>query len=165
VKKSPDLDYSERAGFLVGKAANLAEWQHRKEEREYAKLFERLKRRNHRKKPEVRERLNATRREYDKRPEVQEKNRKRRKVPAYVAMMREANHRYERKPEVRARRDAWARANREKINARRRKMRGARTKEQKERAAARDAAWKKANRDKVNAARRKREAAKKGHAK
>lgn len=37
-----DLDYSERAGFLTGKSAAIADWQHRKEQREFRKLCEAL---------------------------------------------------------------------------------------------------------------------------
>ena len=33
-----DVDYSERAGFLTGKAAALADWAHRKEAKAFAKL-------------------------------------------------------------------------------------------------------------------------------
>lgn len=33
-----DLDYSERQGFLVGKAARLADWRFRKEKKEFARL-------------------------------------------------------------------------------------------------------------------------------
>ena len=39
-----DLDFSERAGFLTGKAARLADWLHRKEKREFEKLVRKLKR-------------------------------------------------------------------------------------------------------------------------
>lgn len=37
-----DLDYSERNGFLTGKAAALADWSFRKEDREFKKLCEKL---------------------------------------------------------------------------------------------------------------------------
>lgn len=43
-----DLDYSEKQGFLTGKSAALADWAHRKEDKEYARLFERLYKRNRR---------------------------------------------------------------------------------------------------------------------
>ena len=43
-----EVDYSERAGFLTGKSAAMADWAHRKEDQQYAKLFERLYRRNRR---------------------------------------------------------------------------------------------------------------------
>lgn len=42
-----DVDYSERAGFLTGKSAAMADWAHRKEDREYNALFARLYARNH----------------------------------------------------------------------------------------------------------------------
>lgn len=42
-----DVDYSERAGYLTGKSAALAEWKHRKEEAEYQRLFRRLRDRNY----------------------------------------------------------------------------------------------------------------------
>lgn len=38
-----EIDYSERAGFLVGKAAALAEWRHKKDQADFAKLTNRLK--------------------------------------------------------------------------------------------------------------------------
>ncbi len=37
-----DVDYSERAGFLTGKAAAIAEWSHKREKRQFAKLIARL---------------------------------------------------------------------------------------------------------------------------
>lgn len=42
-----DLDYSERAGFLVGKSAAIADWQAKKEQVAYDLLFKRLYARNH----------------------------------------------------------------------------------------------------------------------
>ena len=41
------VDYSERAGFLTGKSAALADWAHRKEQSTYDVLFKRLYARNH----------------------------------------------------------------------------------------------------------------------
>jgi hypothetical protein len=41
-----EVDYDERAGFLVGKSAAIADWQSRKEDAQYEKLFERLYYRN-----------------------------------------------------------------------------------------------------------------------
>lgn len=38
-----DVDYSERAGFLTGKAAAIAEWSHRKEKKAFAKVCNVLK--------------------------------------------------------------------------------------------------------------------------
>lgn len=37
-----DVDYSERAGFMVGKSAAIAEWSARREKKEFAKLVARL---------------------------------------------------------------------------------------------------------------------------
>lgn len=34
-----DLDYTERAGFLVGRSAAIAEWRHKKEKREGDRLI------------------------------------------------------------------------------------------------------------------------------
>jgi len=41
-----DVDYSERAGFLTGKAAALAEWRHKKDKREFERMCGRLRARN-----------------------------------------------------------------------------------------------------------------------
>lgn len=41
-----EVDYSERAGFLTGKAAAIADWQRKKEATEYDALFKRLYARN-----------------------------------------------------------------------------------------------------------------------
>jgi hypothetical protein len=38
-----EVDYSERAGFLTGKAAAIAEWSHRKEVKAFAKVVEVLR--------------------------------------------------------------------------------------------------------------------------
>jgi hypothetical protein len=46
VDREFDVDYSERAGFLVGKSAALADWKFRKDDREFKKLCARLYQRN-----------------------------------------------------------------------------------------------------------------------
>jgi hypothetical protein len=38
-----DLDYSERAGFMTGKSAAIADWRHRKEVRDFGALVNRLR--------------------------------------------------------------------------------------------------------------------------
>lgn len=40
------VDFSEKQGFLTGKAAAMADWAHRKEAGQYERLFERLRARN-----------------------------------------------------------------------------------------------------------------------
>jgi len=46
VERDFDVDYGERAGFLVGKSAALADWSFRKEDKEFKKLCTRLYARN-----------------------------------------------------------------------------------------------------------------------
>lgn len=41
-----DVDYSERAGFLTGKSAAIADWHHRKDKQKFAKLVAVLRVRN-----------------------------------------------------------------------------------------------------------------------
>lgn len=55
--------YTERNGFLVGKSAALADWRHRKEEREFEALCVRLRQRNYLRRPEVAAHRNAVRRD------------------------------------------------------------------------------------------------------
>ena len=57
-----DLDYSERAGFLVGKSARMADWRHQREKREFKKLCDAIYQRNYLARPEVRLRRNTARR-------------------------------------------------------------------------------------------------------
>lgn len=92
------VDYSERAGFLVGKAAAIADWRFRREEEEFERLIARLK------------------------------GKKRRATDAYRKMMRICNARWRQKyPGKRAAYYAeWAKKNRSRINERRRRQHAAR---------------------------------------
>lgn len=89
-----ELDYAERKGFLVGKSARLADYYFRREKEAFRKIVVRLS---------------------------SAKRRKERKE-AYNAMMRVCNRRWREKypGKRKAYYAAYAKANREKINARRR---------------------------------------------
>lgn len=145
-----EVDYSERAGFLVGKSARLADWRHRREKQEDAKLFRNLKRKADRKVPEIRERLNKAARELSKRPEAKAKEQVRRHKPAYVKMRRAANMRYHRKPDVAEKRRKYLREYERlhRVKRRAQKRRSDAKPEVKAKNAKRNAAWKKANRRK-----------------
>lgn len=138
-----ELDYSERSGFLTGKAARLADWAHRREEARYKRLFRNLKRNALRKDPEVRDRLNARARERAARPEAKARKAIRTRKPAYRKMQYAANQKYRNKPEIRERLREYNREYERKHRAKRReqKRRSDAKPEVKARNAARNAAY------------------------
>lgn len=123
---SPNLEYSERAGFLTGKAAAIADWEHRKEEAQYKKLFERLRSNKRRARPEVKEKIAAYGRVYRMRPDVKARDRARKRTPKYYAKQAVRQRRWLDKPHVRARMKAYFAAYDAKRRARANELRRAR---------------------------------------
>lgn len=127
------IDYSERNGFLVGKSARMADWYHAKEAKAFKKLVERLRKRNAR--IAIGKKENARRQAiYMKRWRSKQKVKDREK--AYKAAWEKTAHGRERKrlshakPASKAkaavRNKAWKKANRDRLNARRRELAKAR---------------------------------------
>lgn len=79
-----DVDYSERAGFLTGKAAAMADWAHRKDAKAFEKLVNVLRVKKWQKANVLH--VRAVRRDYVKRPErklLRAEKAKRRRIQAW----------------------------------------------------------------------------------